>query len=749
MIADEKIGEEGVRVRCKKCGNIMLVTLDMDSEDRDLDSPVDDQESRTDSLEQEDSASQGDEEFSLDDESLENDLDGIFGTGGPGDDSDEHESDPFDRQSTRVFSMEEMQKVEEEKEKAGLEPDQEQLSDLQDSETSQDDLASLDDDEDDLFEEESVEASQEISHDMPQDAPPKTSDDSGEKTTEQDSAQHMSDDDLDGSPTEEQKEEKPEWYAAASDEQVGPMTISSLIEGFRQGEFDAESLIWKAGFEDWIMASEVDQLRHLFEEEDHYSSEDSDEYLDDDEDSDTERESFDDEPKTMIASHDDLLKWESENSAGDIENSAEENLYSDEEDHPEAESKESVGQDVEWKPSAISNLSALAEEELASMALAEQEDEEEDALPFDDADQDSSEAQPDLSGETFGESSLIAQIAAEEEAAAKRAEEEKQEEERAAALALEKEKEEALQAQEAARKEMEEEQRRRAAHRSESALPAQTGVPRWVIFVGGGGGALIIVLLGFIVYMLASGTTEAPKEPTEAKAAAQDVAVTKPVVASADAVKPSEPAKAAKAEEEVAKTATPETKTDTPTAEEKKPKEEVASKSTKTSSRKKKSSSKKKSRDRKVASTTSPPPKVTPKVERRVSRKKKGGLLDFEDDAAFASETGQKPKAVEKPKQKELPPLGNAAVLGVMRQHIAEFKACNKKQQAIDSSVKGKMIVDITISNSGKVSKARVTTSQFRGTFVSTCITKVIKQLKFPKFGGSPTKKVPFPFTVK
>jgi hypothetical protein len=105
-------------------------------------------------------------------------------------------------------------------------------------------------------------------------------------------------------------------------------------------------------------------------------------------------------------------------------------------------------------------------------------------------------------------------------------------------------------------------------------------------------------------------------------------------------------------------------------------------------------------------------------------------------------------KVPPKPVKKELPPLSNADVLGVMRQHIAEFKACNRKQKGIDPSVKGKMVVSFIVNPSGKVGSVKVTTSQFKKTFVASCISKVIRQLSFPKFGGKP-KKVPFPFTVK
>jgi hypothetical protein len=128
-------------------------------------------------------------------------------------------------------------------------------------------------------------------------------------------------------------------------------------------------------------------------------------------------------------------------------------------------------------------------------------------------------------------------------------------------------------------------------------------------------------------------------------------------------------------------------------------------------------------------------------------------VLDFEDpdDRAFAAEAGiAQPKPSKKePKEKKLPPLSNADVLSVMKQHLAEFKACNRKQKQIDSSVRGKMVINFTIANNGRVAAARISsrTAQFKGTYVAKCIQGIIKRLKFPEFGGKP-KKVPFPFTV-
>ena len=147
-----------------------------------------------------------------------------------------------------------------------------------------------------------------------------------------------------------------------------------------------------------------------------------------------------------------------------------------------------------------------------------------------------------------------------------------------------------------------------------------------------------------------------------------------------------------------------------------------------------------------------PKPKPAPEPPKPARRKPKGGLLDFDDgdDAALAEELGltKKSTASAKPKKKSLPPLSNADVLSVMRGHLAEFKACNRKQKKRDSSVKGKMVIKFTVENSGKVSTVQIRTAPFRGTYVAQCIMGVVKRLRFKESGGSP-KQVPFPFTVK
>ena len=51
-----------------------------------------------------------------------------------------------------------------------------------------------------------------------------------------------------------------DWYVAVREEQVGPLTLERVKELWERGEVGAESLCWRAGFPDWLPLSEVKDL---------------------------------------------------------------------------------------------------------------------------------------------------------------------------------------------------------------------------------------------------------------------------------------------------------------------------------------------------------------------------------------------------------------------------------------------------------------------------------------------------------
>jgi len=722
MISDEKVGEKGVRVRCKKCGNIVTVKPKTESEPTEPEredtqvsgSPDESLPEKTTVDQPEDQPEGRDQGFNVGDEEIGDALDSFLGDGdeeeGFGEDEDEDRPD-FDRQATRVFSVDEMQKVQEEREQAEQEAEERQgISDLYQSAQADEQEASGE-------------------HPAAPQAVPQTE---AQSAAEEPSAEDR---------------EKVEWYAAVDEQQVGPMSITEIGTRWEQGEFDAETLVWKTGFGDWLPIFEVNELKFLLAEQEAPPEE---------EPAPREEEEEEEEEREDAAGWGEETWGEEEEQEEEGETGSGDEYFEEEDELSAASSAAFAGADVDWKPSAVAELNALAEEELASLKPPPDPEPEEEQLPFGDdlsslPDMDDAEGSDEVAAMDDGDSSIIGQIAAEEEAAAKLAEEERVEEEKRQEAVRKKQEEEELAAQEAARREREAEKRERAAPPPEQVIPPRSSIPKWALGVMGGSGLVIVILLGFIAYKLASGSGD-----EEVKPAAEPI---KPPAVAGVQPPPTAPAET-KPEPTPAPTPpapTPETvanKTETPA----KPEAEKVAKAEKkpvVQPKRKPPASKKKRKRKKVAERAKePPPPPEPKEESKPPprpRKKSGSLLDFEDEAAFSDVTGTKDpikKAPPKPVKKELPPLSNADVLGVMRQHIAEFKACNRKQKEIDPSVKGKMVVSFIVNPSGKVGSVKVTTAQFKKTFVATCISKVIRQLSFPKFGGKP-KKVPFPFTVK
>jgi len=705
MISDEKVGEKGVRVRCKKCGNIVTVRPKSESEptepereDTQVSGAPDDSLPEKTTVDPPEDQEEG---FNVGDEEIGNALDSFLGDEGEEEDFGEDEDRPdFDRQATRVFSVDEMQKVQEEREQAEQEAEERQgISDLYQS-AQADEL--------------------EVSGEHPAEAPPAAEEPSSEER------------------------EKVEWYAAVDEQQVGPMSITEIGNRWEQGEFDAETLVWKTGFGDWLPIFEVNELKFLLAEQEAPPEEES-----------APQEEMDEEESEDAAGWgEDTWGEEEEQEGGEAR--SDDDYFEEEDELSAASSAAFAGADVDWKPSAVAELNALAEEELASLKPPPDPEPEEEQLPFGDdlsslPDVDDAEGSGEVAEMDDGDSSIIGQIAAEEEAAAKLAEEERVEEEKRQEVARKKKEEEELAAQEAARREREAEKRERAAPPPEQVIPPRASIPKWALGVMGGSGLVIVVLLGFIAYKLASGSGDDEVKPaaepiTPAVAGVQTPPAPPAETSPAPAPTPPEPAPT-----EVAKTvpaaAAPGAEAKAVAEEDKKP---VTLLKRKPPPPKKKKKRKKVAEKIKEPAPPPPEPKEEPKPPPR-PKGKSGSLLDFEDEAAFSDVTGSKDvikKAPPKPEKKELPPLNNADVLGVMRQHIAEFKACNRKQKEIDPSVKGKMVVSFIVNPSGKVGSVTVTTAPFKKTFVADCISKVIRQLSFPQFGGRP-KKVPFPFTVK
>lgn len=51
-----------------------------------------------------------------------------------------------------------------------------------------------------------------------------------------------------------------DWYVAINEKQTGPLTLEKVKEHWDRGEISPDSLAWRAGFDDWIPVSEIKML---------------------------------------------------------------------------------------------------------------------------------------------------------------------------------------------------------------------------------------------------------------------------------------------------------------------------------------------------------------------------------------------------------------------------------------------------------------------------------------------------------
>ena len=54
------------------------------------------------------------------------------------------------------------------------------------------------------------------------------------------------------------------YYVAINGQATGPFSVATLKQMLNQGQFSSESLVWKEGMTNWMMANQVDELKTLF-----------------------------------------------------------------------------------------------------------------------------------------------------------------------------------------------------------------------------------------------------------------------------------------------------------------------------------------------------------------------------------------------------------------------------------------------------------------------------------------------------
>jgi len=139
---------------------------------------------------------------------------------------------------------------------------------------------------------------------------------------------------------------------------------------------------------------------------------------------------------------------------------------------------------------------------------------------------------------------------------------------------------------------------------------------------------------------------------------------------------------------------------------------------------------------------------------------KKGSKDDDEFDSLFGKPGGKTPAAPtpdRKPKTVYVPgeagagadlkeSLGQADVLQTVTSHKGKFVDCVNQQKAKQPGLSGKLVMRWTILPSGKVTNVQVQSEEFKSTYMANCMTILIKGMTFPKHKvqGEP---VTFPFS--
>ncbi len=92
--------------------------------------------------------------------------------------------------------------------------------------------------------------------------------------------------------------------------------------------------------------------------------------------------------------------------------------------------------------------------------------------------------------------------------------------------------------------------------------------------------------------------------------------------------------------------------------------------------------------------------------------------------------------------------LSKEQIYDVMKKSIPAMKGCVKQQLQRDPSVKGTLLVSFVINPSGNVGSVTTLSKEHAGTYVSECITYIIKEMKFPSFNGDPITIPRVPLTI-
>ena len=123
-----------------------------------------------------------------------------------------------------------------------------------------------------------------------------------------------------------------------------------------------------------------------------------------------------------------------------------------------------------------------------------------------------------------------------------------------------------------------------------------------------------------------------------------------------------------------------------------------------------------------------------------------------------AVQTGQKAEVKLPARVRALPPsqalgAGTAdpqAIARVVRRRIGQIRSCYERGLRRQPQLAGKLLVEMTITPSGRVGSARLLQDGLGGGYVGRCVTEKLRRFRFPApQGGSVTVRHPFVFSSK
>lgn len=487
------------------------------------------------------------------------------------------------------------------------------------------------------------------------------------------------------------KEEEAEWYVAIDDNQVGPITVTEVVDKWEAGDLAADSLCWRQGMADWQPIKLTAELRvHLGSMEDRERTVVTALEVNEDEDS-------------MVDESPPQISITPESRPESAQPMAASGGYG---------GGETAMEEPSWRPGAANALASLAAEELSSVASppAKQQDDVAvgAALPA------TSDALEKLLQGGSAKASEASQFGAAEKS---------------------------------------ESVVRPLPRRAEtvSSIPLRDPVAErsrnnWVMPVSILGGA--IVLAGALVAIFSGDGGNQPEKTAAAGMQAGQVAmVEKPGQAAQPETAKAPPAAPVKKVEEPEKKAPEPEPVKADDEEEKKAKPKAKEEDEKAESedadkpKKKRPKRRPKRRTRRRAerreTVSRPPPAPPPRRPRN------------EVDDLLAPADRRRPARRRAALEPDVPrQLDDSDILGVLRKHRKAIISCVKKQQTADGSVSGTMMVNLVIKRSGRTSRITVSPSRFRRSVAGRCVSSAVKRWRFPKFSG-PSMPIDFPVRIR